>query len=71
MNSPEGGGVAAVYDGVRKSTFDASLASVAVRGTVALFGRPAGPPGRPTAPQRGGLGESDATVAGALHADSR
>jgi len=31
-----GAGVAAVYDGVGKSTFDASLA---VRGTLALFGR--------------------------------
>ncbi|MGV0792324.1 quinone oxidoreductase family protein [Mycolicibacterium sp. XJ1819] len=38
-----GGGVAAVYDGVGKSTFDASLASVAIRGTVALFGASSGP----------------------------
>ncbi|HNA49823.1 MAG TPA: quinone oxidoreductase, partial [Mycobacterium sp.] len=33
-----GHGVAAVYDGVGKTTFDASLASLAVRGTLALFG---------------------------------
>jgi len=39
----EGGGVAAVYDGVGKSTFEASLASVAVRGTLALFGASSGP----------------------------
>ena len=47
----EGGGVAAVYDGVGKSTFDASLASVAVRGTVALFGASSGPV-PPVDPQR-------------------
>lgn len=47
----EGGGVAAVYDGVGKSTFDASLASVAVRGTVALFGASSGPVA-PVDPQR-------------------
>ena len=37
------GGVAAVYDGVGAATFDASLASCAVRGTVALFGASSGP----------------------------
>ena len=37
------GGVAAVYDGVGKSTFDASLASLRVRGTLALFGAASGP----------------------------
>jgi NADPH:quinone reductase len=37
------GGVAAVYDGVGKSTFDASLASLAIRGTLALFGGSSGP----------------------------
>ncbi|HEX4587287.1 MAG TPA: quinone oxidoreductase [Mycobacterium sp.] len=37
------GGVAAVYDGVGAATFDASLASCAVRGTVALFGAASGP----------------------------
>ncbi|MGE2813610.1 quinone oxidoreductase family protein [Mycobacterium heidelbergense] len=38
-----GAGVAAVYDGVGASTFDASLASLAVRGTLALFGGASGP----------------------------
>src|ERR1700739_2076846 len=44
-----GTGVPAVYDGVGKSTFDASLASLAVRGTLALFGAASGPvpPGDP------------------------
>jgi NADPH2:quinone reductase len=39
----EGAGVAAVYDGVGATTFDASLASLAVRGTLALFGASSGP----------------------------
>src|SRR5581483_3057151 len=39
----DGNGVAAVYDGVGKTTFDASLASLAVRGTLALFGGASGP----------------------------
>ena len=38
-----GEGVKAVYDGVGASTFDASMASLAVRGTVALFGASSGP----------------------------
>lgn len=38
-----GKGVAAVFDGVGASTFDASLASLAVRGTLALFGASSGP----------------------------
>jgi NADPH2:quinone reductase len=38
-----GAGVAAVYDGVGANTFDASLASLAVRGTLALFGASSGP----------------------------
>jgi NADPH2:quinone reductase len=38
-----GNGVAAVYDGVGASTFDASLASLALRGTLALFGASSGP----------------------------
>lgn len=46
-----GNGVAAVYDGVGKSTFDASLASLAVRGTLALFGAASGPV-PPLDPQR-------------------
>jgi len=44
-------GVAAVYDGVGKSTFDASLASLAVRGTLVLFGAASGPV-PPVDPQR-------------------
>jgi NADPH2:quinone reductase len=47
----DGTGVAAVYDGVGKSTFDASLASLAVRGTLALFGASSGPV-PPVDPQR-------------------
>ncbi|MGP7961418.1 quinone oxidoreductase family protein [Sanguibacter sp. A247] len=35
-------GVAAVYDGVGRATFDASLASLAVRGTLVLFGGSSG-----------------------------
>jgi NADPH2:quinone reductase len=38
-----GKGVVAVYDGVGKSTFDASLASLAVRGALVLFGAASGP----------------------------
>ena len=37
------GGVAAVYDGVGAATFDASLASLRPRGTLALFGAASGP----------------------------
>jgi NADPH2:quinone reductase len=44
-------GVAAVYDGVGKTTFDASLASLAIRGTLALFGASSGPV-PPVDPQR-------------------
>lgn len=47
----EGAGVAAVYDGVGATTFDASLASLAVRGTLALFGAASGPV-PPIDPQR-------------------
>ncbi|HLS75312.1 MAG TPA: quinone oxidoreductase [Nocardia sp.] len=39
----DGEGVAAVYDGVGKDTFDASLDSLRVRGTLALFGAASGP----------------------------
>lgn len=38
-----GKGVSAVFDGVGRSTFDASLASLAVRGTLVLFGAASGP----------------------------
>jgi NADPH:quinone reductase len=47
----DGAGVAAVYDGVGATTFDASLASLAVRGTLALFGAASGPV-PPLDPQR-------------------
>ncbi|MET8652792.1 quinone oxidoreductase family protein [Nocardia aurea] len=39
----DGIGVAAAYDGVGRSTFEASLASLRVRGTLALFGAASGP----------------------------
>ncbi|MDO3646783.1 quinone oxidoreductase family protein [Nocardia mangyaensis] len=39
----DGVGVAAVYDGVGASTFEAGLASLRVRGTMALFGAASGP----------------------------
>ena len=38
-----GEGVKAVYDGVGKTTFDASMASLTIRGTLALFGASSGP----------------------------
>lgn len=47
----DGRGVEAAYDGVGKSTFDASLGSLAVRGTLALFGASSGPV-PPVDPQR-------------------
>ncbi len=47
----DGAGVAAVYDGVGAATFDASLASLAVRGTLTLFGAASGPV-PPVDPQR-------------------
>jgi NADPH2:quinone reductase len=46
-----GVGAAAVYDGVGAATFDASLASLAIRGTLALFGASSGPV-PPVDPQR-------------------
>ncbi|BCB91658.1 quinone oxidoreductase family protein [Phytohabitans suffuscus] len=39
-----GEGVAAVYDGVGRDTFDASLASLRTRGTLVLYGYASGPP---------------------------
>lgn len=39
----DGRGVAVAYDGVGRDTFEASLASTAVRGTVVLFGAASGP----------------------------
>jgi len=47
----DGEGVAAVYDGVGKSTFDGSLASLRVRGILVLFGAASGPV-PPVDPQR-------------------
>jgi NADPH2:quinone reductase len=38
-----GNGVAAVYDGVGRTTFDASLASLRPRGYLVLFGASSGP----------------------------
>ena len=56
-----GGGVAAVYDGVGRSTFDASLASLAVRANAGAVrgAEPAGSAGRPAAAERRGLGVPD------------
>ncbi|MFI5775763.1 quinone oxidoreductase family protein [Nocardia sp. NPDC051570] len=39
----DGQGVAAVYDGVGRDTFEASLASLRIRGMLALFGGASGP----------------------------
>jgi NADPH2:quinone reductase len=50
-NLTNGEGVAAVYDGVGATTFDASLASLRVRGTLALFGAASGKV-EPVDPQR-------------------
>ncbi|MFC5064354.1 quinone oxidoreductase family protein [Actinomycetospora atypica] len=47
----EGEGVAAVYDGVGATTFDGSLASLRVRGVLALYGAASGPV-PPVDPQR-------------------
>lgn len=47
----DGAGVVAVYDGVGATTFDASLASLAVRGVLVLFGAASGPV-PPVDPQR-------------------
>jgi NADPH2:quinone reductase len=51
----DGAGVAAVYDGVGKETFDASLDSLRVRGILALFGGASGQV-PPVDPQRLNLG---------------
>ncbi len=42
VKSLSGGGVTVVYDGVGRSTFDASLASLRPRGTLVLFGGSSG-----------------------------
>src|SRR5206468_2322967 len=46
-----GRGVQVVYDGVGRDTFDGSLASLALHGTLALFGQASGPV-PPVDPQR-------------------
>jgi len=53
----DGQGVAVVYDGVGKTTFDASLASLRVRGMLVLFGGASGPV-PPVDPQRLNAGGS-------------
>ncbi|MEU7629491.1 quinone oxidoreductase [Nocardia sp. NPDC049220] len=53
----DGVGVAAVYDGVGTATFESSLASLRVRGMLALFGGASGPV-PPFDPQRLGLAGS-------------
>ena len=52
-----GAGVAAVFDGVGKRTFDASLACLATRGMLVLFGQSSGvvPPVEPSALARASL----------------
>jgi len=52
-----GAGVTAVFDGVGKRTFDASLACLALRGMLVLFGQASGvvPPVEPSALARGSL----------------
>ena len=64
---------AAVYDGVGAATFDASLASLAVRGTLALFGASSGPGSavRPAAAQRGRFSVPDPADLGPLHPHGR
>jgi NADPH2:quinone reductase len=51
VRAASGGGVHVAYDGVGKATFDASLASLRPRGTMALFGAASGPV-PPLDPQR-------------------
>lgn len=53
----DGEGVAVVYDGVGKATVDGSLASLRIRGTLALFGLASGPV-PPIDPQRLNAGGS-------------
>jgi NADPH:quinone reductase len=57
-----GTGVAAVYDGIGATTFDASLASSAVRGTLVFGAAGPGrlPAGRPAATELGRIGVPDA-----------
>jgi NADPH2:quinone reductase len=57
VRAASGGGVHVAYDGVGKATFDASLASLRRRGTLALFGAASGPV-PPVDPQRLNAGGS-------------
>lgn len=61
-----GEGVAVVYDGVGASTFDASLASLRVRGVLALYGAASGPV-PPVDPQRLNSGGSVYLTRPSLH----
>jgi len=61
-----GEGVAVVYDGVGASTFDASLASLRVRGVLALYGAASGPV-PPVDPQRLNSGGSLYLTRPSLH----
>jgi NADPH:quinone reductase len=62
----DGEGVAVVYDGVGASTFDASLASLRVRGVLALYGAASGPV-PPVDPQRLNTGGSLYLTRPSLH----
>ncbi|GAA4938892.1 NADPH2:quinone reductase [Actinomycetospora succinea] len=61
-----GEGVAVVYDGVGASTFDASLASLRIRGVLALYGAASGPV-PPVDPQRLNSGGSLYLTRPSLH----
>jgi NADPH2:quinone reductase len=62
----DGEGVAVVYDGVGATTFDASLASLRVRGVLALYGAASGPV-PPVDPQRLNSGGSLYLTRPSLH----
>lgn len=62
----DGEGVAVVYDGVGAATFDASLASLRVRGVLALYGAASGPV-PPVDPQRLNSGGSLYLTRPSLH----
>lgn len=62
----DGEGVAAVYDGVGAATFDASLASLRIRGVLALYGAASGPV-PPVDPQRLNSGGSLYLTRPSLH----
>ena len=69
----DGRGVDVAYDGVGKDTFDASLASLRPRGTLALFGAASGqvPPVRPPAAQLRWFAVRDPADAGPPPRDPR